>query len=217
MTTSRKTESARHASMHGPAVRALRRRDEVLRVIIRRVGPCRLEPERGHFITLCKSIISQQVSVHAARTVFLRFRALFKPQRPTPERVRAASDEDLRAVGLSRQKMAYLRDLANRFADGTLVSRRLSRMDDESVIAALTIVKGIGEWTAHMFLIFVLNRPDVWPVGDLGVRRAVGKHFGPLAQSTTEQLVDLAEPWRPYRTVAAWYLWRSLDLPDETA
>lgn len=203
--------------MHGPAVRALRRRDEVLRVIIRRVGPCRLEPERGHFITLCKSIISQQVSVHAARTVFLRFRALFKPHRPTPERVRAASDEDLRAVGLSRQKMAYLRDLANRFADGTLVSRRLSRMDDESVIAALTIVKGIGEWTAHMFLIFVLNRPDVWPVGDLGVRRAVGKHFGPLAQSTTEQLVDLAEPWRPYRTVAAWYLWRSLDLPDEPA
>ena len=137
-------------------------------------------------------------------------RALFGGRIPAPARFLTAADEELRAAGLSRQKTEYLRDLARHFADGRLSEKRLRRLPDEDVIAEATRVKGIGEWTAHMLLIFGLGRPDVLPVGDYGVRKAAQRLYGMGDLPNRQELTDLAEPWRPHRTVASWYLWRSL-------
>ncbi len=194
------------------ASRQLKRADSHLAELIRRVGLCTLAPRRDYFVALCKAIYSQQLSTRVAAVLFARFRAEFPRKRPTPERVATLLLEDaaIKRCGLSRQKGVYLADLAKHFAEGRVRTRGLSRMSDEQIIEALTRVKGVGRWTAEMFLIFVLNRPDVLPVDDLGLREAVRKVYGMKQRPTAVQLTELGERWRPYRSIATWYLWRGL-------
>jgi DNA-3-methyladenine glycosylase II len=193
-------------------------RDPVMRDIMAAVGRCTLSTRRDHFVLLCKSIYSQQISAAVAAVLFGRFREKFPGKRPTPERVlKLLSEEDasrLQGCGLSRQKRLYLIDLSRHFLDGKIPSRRLSRMSDEEVIKSLTAVKGIGRWTAEMFLIFVLNRPDVLPVDDLGLQRAVKSAYRLSRWPKASKMTKIAEPWRPYRTLATWYLWRAADAGD---
>lgn len=190
----------------------LRRADPALAAVITRVGPCTLAPRRDYFVALCQSIFSQQVSTAVAAVLFDRFRALFPSRRPTPTRViellEGGDEQRVRTCGLSRQKRAYLLDLARHFVSGQIDRRRLGRMDDEAVIESLTRVKGVGRWTAEMFLIFVLNRPDVLPVDDLGLRKGVQQVRGLAELPDALTCRTLAEPWRPWRSVATWYLWR---------
>jgi DNA-3-methyladenine glycosylase II len=187
------------------------RGDPVMRRLIRQVGPCTLHPRRDHFVVLCKSIFTQQISTAVAGALFARLCAMCPARRPTPRRVieLAASDGALRSCGLSAQKQRYLVGLAHHFAGGSLAGRRLSRLGDEQVIAALVQIDGIGRWTAQMFLIFALNRPDVLPVDDLGLRQAAMMAYGLPARPSAAELTALAEPWQPWRSVATWYLWRS--------
>src|SRR5687768_7012042 len=174
-------ELPRRAPDWSRAVRRLKR-DPVMRRIIASVGPCTLHPRRDYFVVLCKSIFTQQISTAVATTLFGRFRDLFPVRRPTPARVAKAlangNTDALRGCGLSRQKHSYLLDLSRRFEAGEIPTRRFARMTDEQIIDALLEVKGIGRWTAEMFLIFVLNRPDVWPVDDLGLREGVKQAYG---------------------------------------
>jgi len=195
------------------ARRYLSRVDPRLRPIIRRVGPCTLHPRRDHFALLCQSIFTQQISSAVATVLFGRFRDLFPLRRPTPQRLLALDDMTLRGVGLSRSKIIYLRDLANHFTDGRLCGSRLAKLSDERVEAELTAVRGIGRWTAEMFLIFALNRPDVFPAGDLGIRKVMIPFVGGRDDDLPAPAVCIAaaEIWRPWRTIAAWYLWRGLE------
>jgi DNA-3-methyladenine glycosylase II len=195
------------------AIRHLRRVDPVMKSIIDRVGPCTLSPRKDYFVVLCKSIFSQQLNTKVAATLFGRFRDLFPRRRPTPLLVVKAlsggvDDQTLRYVGLSRQKRSYVLDLAQHFVDGEIPTRSFAGMDDEEVIEHLTRVKGIGRWTAEMFLMFVLNREDILPVDDLGVVESMRVHYGLRKRPSKKRAVALAEPWRPYRSVATWYLWR---------
>jgi DNA-3-methyladenine glycosylase II len=195
------------------ATRHLRSVDPVMKAVINRVGPCSLSPRRDYFVVLCKSIFSQQLNVKVAATLFGRFCDLFPRRRPTPERVLQAlgggvDEETIRHVGLSRQKRAYVVDLAQHFVDGEIPTRSFARMDDETVIEHLTRVNGIGRWTAEMFLIFVLNREDILPVDDLGLVEGMRIHYALARRPTKKEAAALAEAWRPYRTVATWYLWR---------
>ncbi len=194
------------------AVRHIRKSDPVMGRVIERVGPCTLHPRRDYFVVLCKAIFTQQISTAVATVLFGRFRDLFPARRPTPARVLAALEgsdpELLRRCGLSRQKAAYLQDLSRHFVDGRIPTRRLGRMDDEAVIDALVEVKGIGRWTAEMFLIFTLNRPDVLPVDDLGLREGVRAVYGLTERPGAGTVTEIAERWRPWRTIATWYLWR---------
>jgi DNA-3-methyladenine glycosylase II len=206
----------------GPAVRHLRKVDPVLRRVIDRVGPCTLHPRRDYFVVLCKAIFTQQISTAVATVLFGRFRDEFPLRRPTPGRVlEILRDGDCAAVsrrcGLSRQKAAYLADLAGHFADRRVPTRRLARMSDEEVIESLVAVKGIGRWTAEMFLIFTLNRPDVLPVDDLGLREGVREVYGLSERPGAKELTELGEKWRPYRTVATWYVWRRETVSSDQA
>jgi DNA-3-methyladenine glycosylase II len=203
------------------AVRHLRRADPALRAVIGRVGPCTLAPRRDYFVVLCQAIFTQQISTAIATTLFGRFRDLFPRRRPTPQLVIKLLEECgagngngqapsalLRGCGLSRQKTSYLLDLARHFRDGEIPTRGISRMSDEAVIDALVRVRGIGRWTAEMFLIFTLNRPDVLPVDDLGLREGVRALAGLPERPTAAAVTARAEIWRPYRSIATWYLWR---------
>jgi DNA-3-methyladenine glycosylase II len=179
--------------------------------IIKRVGPCTLAPRRDYFATLCKAIFSQQLSTVVAASLFNRFRNLFPNRRPTPARLLAAIERDpdiLRGCGCSRPKAAYLKDLATHFATNKIPTRKFGSMTDEEVIGALVAVKGVGRWTAEMFLMFVLNRPDVWPVDDLGLRVGMQEIFKLKERPTPKQLIEMGEPLKPYRSVATWYVWR---------
>jgi DNA-3-methyladenine glycosylase II len=204
-----------------PAVRHLRRVDPVLRRVIDRVGPCTLHPRRDYFVVLCKAIFTQQISTAVAAVLFGRFRDQFPLRRPTPPLVSEAlangNTDVLRKCGLSRQKAAYLQDLSRHFLDGRVPTRRLCRMPDEQVIEALVEVKGIGRWTAEMFLIFTLNRPDVLPVDDLGLREGVREVYGLSERPGAKALTEIGERWRPYRSVATWYIWRRGALPTKQA
>jgi DNA-3-methyladenine glycosylase II len=194
------------------ARRLLARRDPVLRDLMRRYGPCGLA-EAQHadpFRALVHAIISQQLSTKAAATIEARFAALFGGA-PSPDAVAAVADERLRAVGLSAQKLGYVRDLCRRVEDGSLPLSALDTLPDDEVIAVLTQVKGIGRWTAEMFLMFRLHRPDVLPVGDLGIVKAVQRAYRLRTVPSPARLQRLGEVWRPYRSVACWYLWASLD------
>ena len=195
-----------------PAMKHLSRADNRLARIIRRVGPCTLHPRRDYFVTLCKSIYSQQLSVKVAATLFGRFRDQFPARRPTPARVReyllTEGEAGSRRVGLSRAKASYILDLSDHFLSNRIPTRRLSSMSDEQVIEALVEVKGIGRWTAEMFLMFVLNRPDVLPVDDLGLREGVREVFELAKRPTPKEVIALGEPWKPYRSIATWYIWR---------
>ena len=196
------------------------RRDRVLRKVIDRVGPCKLAPRRDYFVALCKSIYAQQVSTTVARILFDRFQSHFPRRRPTPKLVQAlltGHEDSFRACGLSRQKRKYLIDLSQHFIDGRIATRKLASFDDEQVIDALVNVQGIGRWTAEMFLIFVLNRPDVLPVDDLGVREGLKRFYKLRERPNAKQMQALAEPWRPWRSVGTWYLWRGLSIPAKAA
>jgi DNA-3-methyladenine glycosylase II len=185
--------------------------DPRLRKIIKRVGPCTLEPRRDYFVVLCKAIYAQQISTRVAEVLFGRFCQQFPAKRPTPPRVLALLHGDplrVKTCGLSRQKMIYLRDLAEHFSNGKVRTRSLAAMGDQDVIDNLVQVKGIGSWTAEMFLMFVLNRPDVLPVDDLGLQEAVRDVYGLPHRPKAKELTALAEPWRPWRSLATWYLWR---------
>ena len=190
------------------AERELSRRDRALAKVIRRVGPCRLTPGKDYFAALCRAIVAQQISGAAARTVIGNFRGLFPRRRETPAAVLKLDDATLRSVGLSRQKLTYIRSLAEAFDSGAVPVRRFPRMSDEEIIASLVPIKGIGRWTAEMFLIFVLNRPDVFPVDDLGVQEGARRLLGLKERPKPKELMPYGERWRPWRTVATWYLWR---------
>lgn len=193
------------------ARRLLARRDPVLRAIIAEYGDCGLADAQhtDHFVALAHAIISQQLSTKAAATIAARFDALFDGD-ASPGQLASLTDERLRGVGLSGQKLRYLRDLAARVTDGSLALDALDAKSDDEVIAALTQVKGIGRWTAEMFLMFRLHRPDVLPVGDLGIVNAVQRAYRLRKTPTPARLATIGDAWRPYRSVACWYLWASL-------
>ena len=171
------------------------------------------------FDALAESIAYQQLSGKAAATIFGRVRALYpRGKYLDPEKILATPDESFRAAGLSRSKIAAVKDLAAKTIDGTVPSARaIARMSDEEIILRLTEVRGIGRWTVEMLLLFDLGRPDVWPVDDYGVRKGFAKIFGRRKLPTPKQLMKLGEKWRPYRSVAAWYFWRALDVPKKTS
>jgi len=193
--------------------RLLLRRDPVLAALIRRHGPCGLAAAQrtDPFSALVRAITGQQLSTKAAATIYARLAALMPDGVPTPEALGGLTDEQLRAVGMSRQKGSYFRDLAARVMSGSLPLDALDAMTDEEVIVALTQVKGIGRWSAEMFLMFRLHRPDVLPVGDLGIVNAVKNVYGLRKTPTPDRILKIGEAWRPYRSIASWYLWRSLD------
>ncbi|MGE5814892.1 MAG: DNA-3-methyladenine glycosylase family protein [Acidobacteriota bacterium] len=195
------------------ATRLLARRDPIIRDLIRKYGPCGMAAAQrdDHFAAIVKSITSQQLSVKASRTIYSRVAALFTGGVPTPEGFLTISDEALRTAGLSRQKIAYVRDLSSKVLDGTLPLAALDSLDDESAIKAITCVKGLGRWSAEMFLMFRLHRPDVMPVDDLGIVNAMVKAYRLRKKPKARRMLQIAEPWRPYRSVACWYLWRSLE------
>ena len=193
------------------AARHLRRRDPVLGAVIARVGPCAIVPRGDPYRYLVRSVLFQQITGHAARAIEGRLKAAYGGRLPAPDRLRAARAPTLRKVGLSRQKIASLRAIATAFDEGTLANRRLARLDDAAAIEAVTQLRGVGEWTAHMMLMMSLGRPDVLPVGDYGVRKAARDLYGLTDLPKPKELAAIAEPWRPYRSIAAWYLWRSMD------
>jgi DNA-3-methyladenine glycosylase II len=180
--------------------------------LVERVGPFCPVVVRDPFLALVGSIIHQQVSMSAAAAIRRRLCGLCD-HRLTPAGVLRLSTADLRGAGLSRQKAEYVGNVAEAFATGTLTAARLRRMPDEEVIGATTAIKGVGRWTAEMLLIFCLERPDVWPVDDFGLRKAARNFFGLPEAPTPAALRDLGDPWRPYRSYATWYLWRSLEGP----
>jgi DNA-3-methyladenine glycosylase II len=184
--------------------------DPVMRALVARHAPCRLQRDRVLFEGLLGAIVSQQLSVKAARTIFGRFKDLF-PNGITPEAVLETPVETLRGVGFSRAKAAYAHDLAAHVLDGRLELDRLDELSDDQVIAELTAVKGIGRWTAEMILMFDLARPDILPVDDLGIREGFRRAYDLPERPNAAEMTRIAEPWRPYRSVASWYLWRVLE------
>ncbi len=191
------------------ARRALAAADPVLAGIIGAAGGAVLRPRRDPFHSLARSIVGQQISVKAAESVWQKLTAHCGAV--AVEAFVGRSEEELRACGLSRQKARYLASLAGHFADGTIDPPALHCLDDEAVIEKLCVVKGIGRWTAEMFLIFHMLRPDVLPVADLGVQSAIAERYAGGERQNAVAMRAIAEPWRPWRSVAVWYLWRSLD------
>lgn len=184
---------------------ALAAADPVMATLCARYRGEGLVGQGDAFLTLVRSIVAQQISVRAADSIWARLEALVGTV--SPPRVAARPEEALREAGLTRQKARYLRDIAAAFADGRIDPARWRAADDEAAIAALVALRGVGRWTAEMFLIFHLQRPDVLPLADIGVRRAVARHYG----ASAEAIEACARPWRPWRTIAVWHLWRSLD------
>jgi DNA-3-methyladenine glycosylase II len=196
--------------------------DPVMAALVRRIGPLDHDSRRrgrpgDAYGSLVRTIVGQQLSTKAARTIYGRLVALFGDEPPTPEEILSADEDDLRAVGLSRQKIRYLRDLARHVLDGELELDRLDELSDEEVAREVTAVKGLGRWSADMFLMFHLGRPDVLPVGDLGIRRAVERAYDLPGLPDEDALRSIAGPWRPFRTLACLYLWASLDTDNAQA
>ncbi|HUS13735.1 MAG TPA: DNA-3-methyladenine glycosylase 2 family protein [Chloroflexia bacterium] len=184
--------------------------DPVLAPLVAQYGPCALRPASDRLAALVGSIISQQISVRAAASILARFRTLLPDGPLDAAAITALPTETVRSAGLSGAKAAAIHDLAARVADGRLDLDALDTLDNEAAIAALLPVRGVGRWTAEMYLIFALARPDVLPVGDLGLRRAAQLRYGLPDLADPPTLERLAAPWQPYRSVATWYLWRSL-------
>ena len=203
------------ADTDAEAIAHLRAADPVLRTVIDGVedlGDRRAGRPEDHYGALVRSIVGQQLSTKAARAIYARLTERFGGRTPTPQEVLADDPDELRAAaGLSRAKVSFLRSLAEHVLEGSLELERLDELSDEDVIAELTAVRGIGVWSAHMFLMFHLGRPDVLPVGDLGIRKAVQKHYDLAELPVGPAIEAIAEPWRPYRTLASLFLWRSLD------
>lgn len=198
------------------AVRALRAADPTLARLMDKVGDCRYRPTRSQkspFLALTESIAYQQLNGKAAATIYGRFHALYPGKGPTPERVLETSDEAMRGAGLSRAKTLAIRDLAAKTIDGTVPSAaRLRTLGDEEIVERLTSIRGIGRWTAEMLLMFRLGRPDVLPATDYGVRKGFALTYRKRSLPTPAKLLAHGERWRPYRSVASWYLWRAVDL-----
>lgn len=188
--------------------------DERWRPIIRQVGPCLLKPRRDRFGVLVRAIVGQQISSKAAATIDARLRAIAGAEHE-PEAILAIGEAGLRGVGLSGIKARYVLNLAEAVASGQVPIARIGRLADEEIIEKLTAIKGVGRWTAEMFLIFALNRPDVLPVGDLGVKVGIRSHYGLEADPLPRRCIELAEPWRPFRTIAMWYIWRKIETDRE--
>lgn len=197
------------------AVRHLRRSDPTMAGLIEIEGRCRFDEAQHNasFGALARSIIFQQLSTKAATTIYKRFVAVLGRRQPNPKSILAADPQSLRDAGLSRQKAAYIIDLAGRVDGRTLSLRRLRYLDDEAVIDELTRVKGIGRWTAQMFLMFHLGRLDVLPVGDLGIQSGFRDAYGLEDLRNAKKMEEIADSWRPYRSIGSWYLWRALDGP----
>jgi DNA-3-methyladenine glycosylase II len=193
------------------AQRHLARRDPVLKRLIRKVGPCTLRPGPDHFKELVRSIIAQQISTLAARSIAARLAQVVGGVGVTPAAILALPEAKLRGAGLSASKARSLRDLASRVHTGGLPLHELPALEDKEVIARLVGVWGIGPWTGQMFLIFSLGRLDVLPVADFGLRAGVQRQYELAALPDRERLEELAEPWRPYRSIATWYFWRTSD------
>lgn len=187
------------------------RRDPAISELVREIGPFQLKKNRKYFQVLCKAIISQQISTRAAESITARFWQLFDGHAPNPDGVWEMPEPALRGAGLSRQKVAYLKDLGKHFAEKTIRPHRMPYLGNEEVIEQLTGVYGIGQWTAEMFLIFSLNRMDVLPVADLGLQIAIQKLYGMKSRPTTKKIRSLGKKWHPLETVATWYGWRKLD------
>jgi DNA-3-methyladenine glycosylase II len=190
----------------------LKKCDPILAAIIERVGAFAITYREPTFEALARAIVFQQLSGKAARTIYGRFEEA-AGRAITPESIQNLSVGEMRRCGLSKQKIGYIRDLAEHALSGKVDFVRLPELSDEEVIAALTDIKGIGVWTAHMFLIFALRRPNVLAVGDLGVRSAIKRHYKKRSLPSPRQMEKIAAAWHPYCSVACWYLWRSLDLP----
>ena len=193
------------------ALAHLRKRDRVMRKAIDRVGPFKLKLQRDRFGVLVRAIISQQISTAAARTIRGRLVELLAPDKASPESLARLSVEQMRTVGISNQKARYLTDLTQKCLAEDVRLHRIGRLDDEQVIEQLTQVKGIGRWTAEMFLMFSLGRPDVLPVDDLGIRSAIRNLYGLAELPDKATCSEIAAPWRPFASVASWYCWRSLE------
>jgi DNA-3-methyladenine glycosylase II len=196
------------------AIRHLRKADPVMRDVIRKAGPFTMQLHRNRFRALVFSILGQQISGKAAASIRARLIDYLKPDQISPQSIARLTPEKLRGVGVSLQKANYLLDLATHVEQGRLRLDRVARMSDEDVIDALVQVKGIGVWTAQMFLIFSLGRPDVFPHDDLGVRSAIRNLYGLEELPNKEISHKIATPWRPYSSVASWYCWRSLEFKD---
>lgn len=198
--------------MNSKAVTFLKQ-DPKLTKIIERIGNYQIKKRNNHFATLVESIISQQLASGAAEAILRRFKKLY-PNFPKPAQILKTKDSKLRSVGLSKMKVEYLKDLAKKIEDGILQIKSLSKMPDDKIIDELTQVKGIGVWTAQMFLIFSCERLDVLPTGDLGLRKGVQMAFSLPELPTPKQVEEIGNRWRPYRSVATWYLWKSLQKFD---
>jgi DNA-3-methyladenine glycosylase II len=196
------------------AVNHLTKSDVILASIIARVGPCKMTYRDPSFEMLARAIVFQQLSTKAAATIYGRLEEAAGGQL-TPQSIQNLSVGEMRRAGLSRQKLGYIRDLAEHALSGKVDFARLPSLSDEEVIESLTDIKGVGVWTAHMFLIFSLRRPNVLPVGDLGVRMAVQRAYKKRKLPTPKQMEQIAKNWHPYCSYAAWYLWRSLEGPKE--
>lgn len=191
----------------------LGKHDTTLAPVIERAGLATYEPHTDYYAELVSSIISQQLSVKAAASIERRFKELFDGHLPSPEQILEKSIDELRTVGFSRPKANYVRDLAHHIIDGRLKFDKLDMLSNQEIVDMLTDVKGIGEWTAHMFLMFCLGRLDILPVGDLGIRNGVRQLYGFEDLPTPDQIIEIAATnnWHPYESVASWYVWQSLD------
>jgi DNA-3-methyladenine glycosylase II len=204
-------------SRHSPetvaaALKHLQRRDRTMKRVIAAVGPCQLKRQTNRYQSLLRAIIAQQISGAAARSIWAKLQAAAGTQTLTSEVIHRLSDEAIRAAGVSPQKLGYVRDLTERVHSKCLRLASLHRFSDDEVIAELIAVKGIGVWTAQMFLMFSLGRPDVMPHGDLGIQSAIRRLYGLAELPNRETCFRIAEPWRPYATYACWYLWRSSEV-----
>ena len=192
------------------AVRHLKKADPILCAIIERIGPYRIEYDEPRFHSLAEAIVYQQLNGRAAFTIFKRLTDLAGDPL-TPEGILKLTEAQMRGVGLSKQKLSYLRDLAEKAHSGQVDFARLPDLPDDEVIKQLTQIKGIGVWTAHMFLMFALRRPNVLPTGDYGVQMAIRKHYRKRKLPKPKDMEKIAKSWEPYRSVACWYLWKSMD------
>ncbi len=184
-----------------------------MKSIIKQVGPFKLKTRNDRFPMLVNSIVSQQISTAAARTIYERLENEVKPAKICPESLAALTLDELREIGLSRQKASYLQDLSHKVETGLVSLNTMGRLDDHQVIEQLTTVKGIGNWTAQMFLIFSLGRLDVLPVDDVGIQNAIQQAYQTGGAKDKSRIEMIAKPWKPYSTIACWYLWQSLELP----
>jgi DNA-3-methyladenine glycosylase II len=194
----------------------LSEQDSVLAPIIGRAGACILVPHTNYYQELVQSILGQQLSLQSAAAIERRFVALFGGEFPTPVQLAARDIDELRSAGLSRAKASYVQDLAGHVLDGRISFNAIDNLDNEAIVRELTVVKGIGEWTAHMFLIFCMGRLDVLPTGDLGIKNGIRKLYDLPLLPTPHDVANVAAAhhWHPYESVASWYIWQSIDLPS---